>query len=83
MGTFTWLSSWPFDVPTNTRSPAMVGEELARLWGKTPSSPIMSRDQMTSASFKPVSFSSVMGPSFSLSRNPCTSMQKRTARLLT
>src|SRR5687768_10033763 len=32
-GTFTWVSSWPLEVPTYTRSPKDTGDELARLWG--------------------------------------------------
>ena len=32
-GTFTWLSSWPFDVLTKIRSPHIAGDELARLCG--------------------------------------------------
>src|SRR5688572_1874778 len=30
-GMFTWLSSWPFDVLTKSRSPQTTGDEFARL----------------------------------------------------
>src|SRR6266481_8916540 len=66
-GMCTWLSSCPFDVLTNTRSPQMTGDEFDMLCGYDPTSSIMSNDQMTSASFGPVSFSSVTGPLFLLS----------------
>ena len=82
-GTLTWLSSWPFDVLTKIRSPKMTGDELARLCGYVPTSSIMSNDQITSASFGPVSFSSVIGPSFSPSVKPLMSRHQTTPRLLT
>ena len=81
-GMLTWLSSWPFDVLTKIRSPQTTGDEFARLCGYAPTSSIMSNDQITSASIWPVSFSSVTGPSFSLSRKPWMSRQKTTPRLL-
>ena len=82
-GTCTWLSSCPFDVLTNRRSPQMTGEEFDMLWGYEPTSSIMSNCQMTSASCGPVSFSLVTGPSFFPSRNPLMSRQRTTPRLLT
>ena len=81
-GMWTWLSSWPFDVLTNTRSPQMTGDEFDMLCGYEPTSSIMSNDQMTSASFGPVSFSSVTGPSFLPSRKPLMSRHQTTPRLL-
>src|SRR5262245_40357443 len=81
-GMCTWASSWPFDVLTNTRSPQMTGEEFDRLWGYDPTSSIMSKAQITSASFWPVSFSSVTGPSFLPSRKPLMSRHQTTPRLL-
>src|SRR6266851_4864628 len=47
-GMCTWLSSWPFEVLTNTRSPQMTGDEFDMLCGYDPTSSIMSNDQMTS-----------------------------------
>ena len=32
-GMLTWLSSWPFEVLTNIRSPQITGDEFARLCG--------------------------------------------------
>jgi hypothetical protein len=81
-GMLTWLSSCPFDVLTNTRSPEMTGDEFERLCGYDPTSSIMSNDQMTSASFCPFSFSSVTGPSFLPSRKPLMSRHQTTPRLL-
>src|SRR6185503_12926878 len=69
-GMCTWLSSWPLEVLTNTRSPQTTGDEFDMLCGYDPTSSIMSNDQITSASFGPVSFSSVTGPSFLPSRKP-------------
>src|SRR5437867_4428972 len=82
-GILTWLSSWPFDVLTKIRSPQTAGDEFARLCGNVPTSFIMSNDQMTSASFNPVSFSSLNGPSFSPSWKPLISRHHNTPRLLT
>ena len=81
-GMCTWLSSCPFDVLTNTRSPQMTGDEFDMLCGYDPTSSIMSNDQMTSASAGPVSFSSVTGPSFLPSRKPLMSRHHTTPRLL-
>jgi hypothetical protein len=47
-GTFTWLSSCPFDVLTKSRLPWATGDELARLCGNAPTSSIMSKIQMKS-----------------------------------
>src|SRR6187455_2089263 len=66
-GMLTWLSSWPFDVLQNSRSPSTTGEQFERLCGNEPTSSIMSNIQMMSRSFFPVSFSSLYGPSLSLS----------------
>src|SRR5262245_66181909 len=81
-GMFTWLSSWPFEVDTYTKSPQITGDEFDMLCGYDPTSSIMSNDQMMSASFGPVSFSSVNGPSFFPSWKPLMSRQKTTPRLL-
>src|SRR4051812_23008139 len=81
-GIFTWLSSWPLDVLTYTRSPRMTGDEFDMLCGYDPTSSIMSKDQITSASFCPVSFSSVTAPSFLPSRKPLMSRHHTTPRLL-
>src|SRR5262249_20593683 len=81
-GMCTWLSSWPLDVLTYTRSPQMTGEEFDMLCGYDPTSSIMSNDQMTSASYGPVSFSLVTGPSFFPSRKPLMSRHQTTPRLL-
>src|SRR6476619_4754028 len=80
-GTLTWLSSWPFDVLTKTRSPQITGDEFDRLCGYEPTSSIMSNDQMPSASFGPVSFSSVIGPALP-SLKPLMSRHQTTPRLL-
>ena len=66
-GTLTWLSSWPLPVLQYSRLPSATGEQLARLCGNAPTSSIMSNIQRMSGSFLPVSFSSLTGPSFSLS----------------
>src|SRR5438105_9335420 len=81
-GMWTWLSSCPFDVLTYSRSPRITGDEFDMLCGYEPTSSIMSNDQMTSASFGPLSFSSVTGPSFFPSRNPLISRHHTTPRLL-
>ncbi len=72
-GMLTWLSSWPLPVLQYSRSPSATGEQLARLCGNAPTSSIMSNIQMMSGSFLPVSFSSLIGPSFSLSWKPSMS----------
>src|SRR6185369_3997664 len=77
-GMFTWLSSWPLDVETYSRSPQITGDEFDMLCGYDPTSSIMSNDQMTSASLGPVSFSSVTGPSFLPSRKPLMSRHHTT-----
>ena len=82
-GMWTWLSSCPFDVLRKIRSPQTTGDEFERLCGYEPTSSIMSKVQITSASFCPVSFSSLNGPSFSLSLNPWMSRHRTTPRLLT
>ena len=66
-GTLTWLSSWPLPVLQYSRPPSATGEQLARLCGNAPTSSIMSNVQRMSGSSLPVSFSSFVGPSFSLS----------------
>src|SRR6266850_7616965 len=81
-GMCTWLSSCPFDVLTNSRSPQITGDEFDMLCGYDPTSSIMSNIQMASASFGPVSFSSVIGPSFLPSRKPLMSRHHTTPRLL-
>src|SRR6476659_8564983 len=82
-GMCTWLSSCPFDVLTNIKSPQITGDEFDMLCGYEPTSSIMSNDQITSGSVCPVSFSSVTGPSFLPSRKPLTSRHHTTPRLLT
>src|SRR4051812_16933154 len=81
-GMWTWASSCPLEVLTNNRSPRMTGDEFDMLCGYDPTSSIMSNDQMTSASFCPVSFSSVTAPSFLPSRKPLMSRHHTTPRLL-
>ena len=73
----------PFDVLTNKMSPAQVTEQLLILRGNTPSRPIMSNFQTTSASSLALLSSVLNGPSFSLSRKPSTSRQTTSQRLLT
>src|SRR5215470_15035445 len=48
-GMCTWLSSCPFDVLTNSRSPYETGDEFAMLCGEEPTSSIMSNFQITLA----------------------------------
>ena len=81
-GMWTWLSSWPFDVLTNTRLPKITGDEFDRLCGYEPTCSIMSKDQITSASCGPVSFSLVTGP-WLPSLKPLMSRHQMTPRLLT
>src|SRR5712692_6101102 len=81
-GMCTWLSSCPLEVLTYSRSPEITGDEFDMLCGYDPTSSIMSKDQITSASCGPVSFSSVTGPSFLPSRKPLTSRHHTTPRLL-
>ena len=80
-GTLTWLSSWPLEVLTKIKSPKITGDEFDRLCGYDPTSSIMSNAQMPSASFGPVSFSSVIGPALP-SANPLVSTHQTTPRLL-
>src|SRR5262245_51081660 len=82
-GMCTWLSSCPFEVLKNTRSPQITGDEFDMLCGKLPISFIMSNDQMTSGSCGPVNVSSVTGPSFLPSMKPSVSTHQTTLRLLT
>src|ERR1700730_13751373 len=77
-GMWTCPSSCPFDVLTKMRSPQTTGDEFDMLWGYDPTSSIMSKDQIMSASCSPVSFSSVIGPSFLPSRNPLRSRHHTT-----
>src|SRR4051794_4200584 len=81
-GTFTWLSSWPFDVLTRMRSPNETGDEFERLCGYEPTCSIMSKNHSASASCGPVSFSLVIGP-WLPSLKPFRSTHHRTPRLLT
>ena len=55
-------SSTPFDVQTNSTSPAPVTEQLHMLCCETPSSFIMSKTQMTSASSSALTVFVVVGP---------------------
>ena len=82
---FTWLSSGPWDRAHESKSPhserrSELGE-VVRI-GCRPL-PIMSNDQMTSASFMPSNFSSVTGTVVYLSRNPSMSTANSTARCWT
>ncbi len=82
-GISMWLSSTPFEVRRKMRSPTTSGELVARLWGKTVSSSIMSSTQMKSPSILSWYFSWVKGPSFSPSRKPSTSAQISSQRFET
>ena len=74
-GTLTCPSSTPLLVTAYRMSPTTSGDPVARLCGKTSSSPIMSYDQMTSPSVSEACASSVNGPSFSPSLKPFASRQ--------
>src|SRR5262249_38277558 len=76
-------SSTPLAVLTNNVSPTAVTEQLEALCGDTPSLPIMSSFQTTSASSLFWFCSSLKGPSFSLSRKPSVSRQTISSRLVT
>ena len=62
-GMLTWPSSTPLLVTVKSTSPMTSGDPVARLWGNTSSSPIMSYDQMMSPSVGPSPGSPVNGPS--------------------
>jgi hypothetical protein len=81
-GRFTWLSSWPFEVFTKMRFPWTTGFEFDMLWGKEPSSSIMSSRQMTSPSVGDWRTSSVTGPSLPLAM-PWTSRASSSPRFVT
>ena len=73
-GMLTWPSSTPLLVTVKSTSPMTSGDPVARLWGNTSSSPIMSYDQMMSPSVASVPGSSVNGPSLP-SASPLASRQ--------
>src|SRR5262245_2132137 len=80
-GLFSWSSSPPLLVTTKRVSPTIIGEQAARLCGKTPNSLFISSRQTASASVLSLYFSSVT-PSLPAA-SPSVVQQSTSHRLLT
>src|SRR5687768_7699195 len=81
-GTLTWLSSCPFDVVPQTRSPEPNRDQWPMFGAESPAPPLMAKDHTTSPAPWLGSGRLVTGPSFHLSRRSSLARHITTPRLV-